>query len=51
MIKAEYIMLRHITREAIWIIRFINKMRLEKVMESLTLHNDNKMSIALTKNI
>ncbi len=47
--KAEYIALGHAAREAVWIRRFIHKMRLE-VVESITLHGDNEMNIALTKN-
>ncbi len=47
--EAEYIALGHAAREVVWIWRFINKMRLE-VLESITLHGDNEMSIALTKN-
>ena len=47
--EAEYIALGHATREAVWIRRFINKMKLE-VVECFTLHSDNEMSIALTKN-
>ncbi len=49
MTEAEYIALGHTAREAMWIQRFINEMRLE-VVESITLHGDNEMSIALTKN-
>lgn len=48
-IEAGYIILGHTTREAVWIKRFINKMKLE-VIESLMLHGDNKITIALTKN-
>lgn len=47
--EAEYIALGYAAKEAVWIRRFINKMGLEMV-ESLTLHGDNKMSISLTKN-
>lgn len=47
--EAKYITLRHVARKAVWIRRFINKMKLE-VIESLTLYGDNEMSIALTKN-
>lgn len=48
--KAEYIALGHVAREAIWIKRFINKIRLEEAIESITLYGGNEMSIALTKN-
>ncbi len=48
--EAEYIALGHTAREVIWIRRFINEMKLE-VVEGLTLHGDNKMSIALTKHV
>ena len=47
--EAEYIALRHAAREAVWIRRFINEMKL-KAIEDLTLHGDNEISIALTKN-
>lgn len=47
--EAEYIALGHVAKEAVWIRRFINEMRLEFV-ESITLHSDNEMSIALTRN-
>ena len=47
--EAEYIALGHAAREAVWIRRFINEMKLE-VIEDLTLYGDNEMSIALTKN-
>lgn len=49
--EAEYIALGHASREAVWIRRFINEMDLEAgVVDSVTLHGDNEMSIALTKN-
>lgn len=48
-IKAKYIALGHAAREAVWIRKFINKMKL-KAVEDVTLYGDNKMSIALTKN-
>ena len=48
--EAEYIALGHAAREAVWIKRFVHEMRLEKAVENLTLHGDNEMSIALTKN-
>lgn len=47
--EAEYIALGHAVREVVWIRQFINEMRLE-VVESITLHGDNEMSIALTRN-
>lgn len=47
--EAEYIALGHVAREAVWIRRFINEMEL-KTVEGVTLHGDNEMSIALTKN-
>ena len=47
--EAEYIALGHAAREAVWIRRFINEMKLEAV-EDVTLYGDNEMSIALTKN-
>lgn len=47
--EAEYIALGHAAREAVWIRRFINEMSFETV-EGLTLHGDNEISIALTKN-
>lgn len=50
MTEAKYITLGHTVRETIWIKRFINEMKLEKAIESLTLHGDNEMSIALNKN-
>lgn len=50
MIKAKYIALGYTARETVWMKRFINKINLEIVKE-LTLYGDNKMSIALTKNV
>lgn len=47
--EVEYITLGHAAREAVWIRRFVNKLEI-KVTEKITLHGDNKMSIALTKN-
>lgn len=47
--EVEYIALGHAAREAVWIRQFINKMELETV-EGLTLHGNNEISIALTKN-
>ena len=47
--EAEYIALGHAARKAVWIRQFLNEMKLETV-KSLTLHGDNEMSIALTKN-
>ena len=48
--KAKYIALGHSVREAVWIKRFINRIKIE-VVEDLTLFGDNEMSITLTKNI
>ena len=36
-------------REAVWIKRFVNELELE-VTETIMLHGDNKISIALTNN-
>ena len=47
--EAEYIALDHGAKEAVWIRRFISKIELE-IIKNITLHGDNKMSIALTKN-
>lgn len=47
--EAEYIALGRAAREAVWIRRFVNELEIE-VTERLTLHGDNEMSIALTKN-
>ena len=47
--KAKYIALGHAAKEAVWIRRFINKMKLEAV-EDVTLYGNNEISIALTKN-
>lgn len=48
--KVEYIALGHAAREAVGIRRFINELVLE-VVENVTLHDDNEMSITLTKNV
>lgn len=48
--KVRYIALEYIAKEAIWIKRFINKMKL-KVIKDFTLYRDNKISITLIKNI
>lgn len=47
--EAGYIAFGYVAREAIWMKKFINKMGLE-VIADLTLHEDNEMSIVLTKN-
>ncbi len=47
--EAEYIALGHGAREAEWIKRFVNELEME-VTETVILHGDNEMSIALTKN-
>ncbi len=47
--EAEYIALGHVAKEAVWIRRFINERKLE-VVKGFILHDDNEMSIALTKN-
>ena len=47
--ETKYIALGHTAREAMWIKRFVNELELE-VTKTITLHGDNKMSIALTKN-
>lgn len=47
--EAKYIALRHVVRRVVWIKRFINELELE-VTETITLYDDNKMSITLTKN-
>lgn len=47
--EAKYIVLRHAAREAVWIKRFINKIKI-KAIEDLTLFGVNKITIALTKN-
>lgn len=46
--EAVYITLGHEAKEIIWIKRFVNKLEL-KVTETITLHGDNLMSIALIK--
>ena len=47
--EAEYIALRHVAKEAVWIQRFMNKINLDMV-EDLTIYGNNKMSINPTKN-
>ena len=47
--ESKYITHRHIFRKIIWKKRFINKMNFE-VIEKVTMHGDNEISIALTKN-
>ena len=48
--EAEYIALGHAAREEVWIKKFVNELELE-VTETIMLHGDNEMSIALTKNV
>lgn len=48
--SAKYIAFRYAAREAVWIKRFINKIKLEAI-KGITLHDDNEMNIALTKNV
>lgn len=47
--EIEYIALGYTIRENVLIRQFINEMKL-KVVESITLHGDNEMNIALIKN-
>lgn len=47
--EAEYIALGQTAREVVWIRRIMNEMRLEA--ESITLHDNNEMSINLTRNV
>lgn len=46
---AKYIALRYEAKEAVWIKIFVNELKLE-VTEIITLHSNNKISIALTQN-
>lgn len=48
-IKIKYIALANVVREVVWIKKFFNELELE-VIKTITLHSNNKMSIALTKN-
>ena len=48
--KVEYIALGLVAKEAVWIKRFINELEL-KVTKTITLYDNNKMSIAMTKNV
>lgn len=51
MTEVEYITLGHAAREMLWIRRLVNESSLnEIIVKSIALHEDNKMSIALTKN-
>lgn len=47
--EAEYVVLGHAAREAVWIRRFINEMTPD-IVPAITLNCDNEMSITLTKN-
>lgn len=47
--EAEYITLSHVAKEAVWIRRFINEIKL-RVLGDVTLYDNNKMSIVLIKN-
>lgn len=49
-IETKYIILGYVAKEAIWIKQFIYKLQLD-ILENLTLFNNNKISINLTKNI
>lgn len=48
--EAEYIALGHAARETIWLRRFLNELRIEEPISSVTLYGDNETSITLTKN-
>lgn len=49
--KAKYIALGHVARDIVEIQRYIDELDLSVAMvESITLHGNNEMSIALTKN-
>lgn len=44
--KAKYITMEHVAKKTVWIGRFFNKLELE-VIKTITLHNNNKINIAL----
>lgn len=48
--KSEYILLKHVAQEAIWLRRFLNKLQNNKSIVNVILYGDNKASITLTKN-
>lgn len=47
--QTKYIALEYASRGTIWILWFINKLRLDTIRD-LTLFGNNEMNIALTKN-
>lgn len=48
--KNKYVILAHIIEKVIWIKRFINKLKIN-IIEIINLNSNNKMSIALIKNV
>lgn len=48
--EVEYIALSHRAKEVVWIKKFVNKLELEFI-ETFILYGNNKISIALTKNV
>jgi len=50
-IEAEYIALRHSVKQKVWMQKFINELRLNNIILSITLLKDNKLSIKLVYNV
>lgn len=48
--ESEYIVLGQVAREAVWIKRLINEMKV-KTVKKLTIYGNNEMSINLIRNI
>lgn len=49
-IKVKYITFKYVAKKVVWIRQFINKIEF-KIIKSIMLYNNNKISIVLTKNI
>lgn len=49
--EAEYISLGHAAREAIWLRRFLNELKVSEPLKQITLYGDNEASITLTENV
>ncbi len=49
--KAEYIVLRYDVKQKVWMQKFINELKLNNTTLSITLLEDNELSIKLMHNV
>ncbi len=49
--KVKYIALKHDAQQKVWMWRFINELKLNDATASITLLNDNELSLRLVHNV